>query len=215
MADSDQDKSLAGWRRRLGGNGSDPAGGVLLLFAIVAVMWLVEVVNALDANRLDSDGLYARNLSRIWGILTSPFIHASFAHLADNSVPLLLLGLIIAAHGARRLAVVTGLIIVIGGLGTWLISPGGVSTIGASGVVFGYATYLMARGFFDRKIWELGVGLVVGVIWGWALLSSLIPHAGISWQGHVCGAIAGVLVAWRFAAADRQSRAAAVPGSVA
>jgi membrane associated rhomboid family serine protease len=179
--------------------------GVIVLAAIVLLMWLVEAINSLDGNRLDRDGLYSRSVSRFWGILTSPFIHASFQHLLDNTVPLIFLGVIIALHGARRLLVVTGFIVLIGGLGTWLIGPGGnTSTIGASGVVFGYATYLLARGFFDRSIWELAVGIFVGVIWGAVLISSLIPRSGVSWQGHLCGGIAGVIVAWRLSRVDHQ-----------
>jgi membrane associated rhomboid family serine protease len=90
---------------------------------------------------------------------------------------------------------VTLIVVVIGGLGTWLISPSGSYTFGASGVVFGYATYLFARGFFNRSALDLLIGLVVGVIWGGALVASLVPHAGVSWQGHLAGAIAGVIAA--------------------
>ncbi len=169
--------------------------GVGLLVGIVAVMWVVEVINSLDANRLRSDGIWARNVDRLWGIFTAPFIHATFAHLIDNTIPFVFMGLIIALAGASRLALVTAIVIVIGGLGTWLVSPGGESTIGASGVVFGYATYLFARGFFNRSALELLTGLIVGVIWGAALLVSVVPQPGVSWQGHVCGAVAGVLAA--------------------
>src|SRR5277367_2229002 len=90
--------------------------GLVLLAGIVAFMWLVEVINTLDSNRLADDGIYARNVSRFWGILTSPFIHASFQHLTGNTVPFLFLGAIIALSGAGRLALVTGFIIVVGGL---------------------------------------------------------------------------------------------------
>jgi membrane associated rhomboid family serine protease len=178
--------------------------GLLVLAGIVLLMWVVEAINSLDSNRLNNDGLYSRNVSRFWGILTSPFIHANFQHLLDNTVPFIFLGVIIALHGARRLLVVTAFIVLIGGLGTWLIGPGNTSTIGASGIVFGYATYLLARGFFDRSIWELGVGIVVGVIWGAVLLSSLVPRSGVSWQGHLCGGIAGVIVAWRLSQKDHR-----------
>ena len=179
--------------------------GLALLAGMVALMWVIEVINKISGNDLSGDGIYARNIGRFWGILTSPFIHASFQHLMDNTVPFVFLGVIIALHGARRLALVTGFIIVIGGLGTWLIGPGGgTSTIGASGVVFGYATYLLARGFFDRSIWELGVGILVGVVWGAVLISSLVPHNGISWQAHLCGGIAGVIVAWRLSTMDHR-----------
>jgi membrane associated rhomboid family serine protease len=178
--------------------------GLVVLAAIVLLMWLVEAINSIDSNKLKSDGIYARSIDRFWGILTSPFIHASFQHLIDNTLPFLFLGIIIALHGAGRLLLVTGFIIVIGGLGTWVIGPGGTSTIGASGVVFGYASYLLTRGFFDRSIWELAVGMVVGLIWGAALLSSLVPHSGISWQAHLCGAAAGVIVAWRLSQVDHR-----------
>jgi membrane associated rhomboid family serine protease len=158
-------------------------------------MWIVEVINTLDANRLDSDGIYGRNVSHLWGILTAPFIHASFAHLISNTVPLVFMGCIVALRGAVRLALVTVIVILVGGLGTWLVAPANIPTIGASGVVFGYAAYLFARGFFNRSALEVLVGLVVGVIWGGALVASLVPHTGISWQGHLFGLVGGVVAA--------------------
>jgi membrane associated rhomboid family serine protease len=181
-------------------------GGVALLAAIVCTMWIVEIVNSLDSNRLDYDGIYPRNPERLWGVVTSPFIHASFQHLLDNTIPLLFMGLFIALRGALRLGLVTAIVIIVGGLGTWLIAPAGYSTIGASGVVFGYAAYLFARGFFDRSAVELLVGAAVGLVWGAALLASLIPHTGISWQAHVCGAVGGVLAAWALARHDDRAR---------
>jgi membrane associated rhomboid family serine protease len=177
--------------------------GIELLLGIVALMWVVETINSLDANALDGDGIYPRNLGHLWGILTAPFLHVSFGHLVSNTIPLMFMGLIIALRGATRLAVVTLIVIVIGGLGTWLIGPSGSVTVGASGVVFGYATYLLTRGLFDRSVLELLAGAVVGVVWGGALLASLVPHYGISWQGHLCGALAGVLAAWLLASGPR------------
>ena len=182
--------------------------GVALLTGIVAFMWVIEVINTIDSNRLDNDGIWARNVDRLWGILTAPFIHASFAHLIGNTIPFVFMGLIIALAGAARLALVTAIVILVGGIGTWLVSPGGIPTIGASGVVFGYATYLFARGFFNRSALELLTGLIVGAIWGAALLASVVPHPGVSWQGHVCGAIGGVVAASLL----RRQRPTATPG---
>jgi membrane associated rhomboid family serine protease len=171
--------------------------GILLLVGIVALMWLVEAINAADSYRLDGDGIYPRSLGHLWGIFTAPFIHENFSpHLLDNTIPLVFMGLIIALSGAARLGLVTLIVIVVGGIGTWLIAPAHTVTIGASGVVFGYATYLFARGFFDRSILELLTGLIVGAIWGGALLASVVPQAGVSWQGHVCGAIGGIVAAF-------------------
>jgi membrane associated rhomboid family serine protease len=170
--------------------------GLVALAGIVAFMWLLEVVNTLDSNRLDHDGIWARSFGHLWGIFTAPFLHVSFAHLIANTIPFVFMGVIIALHGAKRLALVTLIVIVVGGLGTWLIAPSHSITVGASGVVFGYAAYLLVRGLFDRSALEVLVGIVVGVVWGGALLSSLVPHYGVSWQGHVCGAVGGVVAAY-------------------
>ncbi|MFL5821962.1 MAG: rhomboid family intramembrane serine protease [Solirubrobacteraceae bacterium] len=178
-------------------------GGIEVLLGFVGIIWLVEVINAIDGYGLNADGIYPRSVNHLWGILTAPFIHENFSpHLIDNTVPLVFMGLIIALRGARTLLYVTVIVILVGGLGTWLIGPSHSDAIGASGVVFGYATYLMARGFFSRSVLELLTGLIVVVVWGGALLSSLVPHAHISWQGHLCGGVAGVLAAWLLARQD-------------
>ncbi|HEX3691175.1 MAG TPA: rhomboid family intramembrane serine protease [Solirubrobacteraceae bacterium] len=186
--------------------------GLSLLIGIVAIMWIVEVINSVDRYRLDTDGgISPRDVDRVWAIFTSPFLHAGWQHLIDNTIPFVFMGVIIAMRGAAKLALVTLIVIVVGGLGTWLIAPAGTETVGASGVVFGYATYLFTRGLFDRSTLQVLTGVVVGAVWGGALLSSVVPHAGISWQAHVCGAIGGVIAAWllagRQAARDRDDGA--------
>ena len=188
--------------------------GVAVLAGVVVLMWFLEAVNTLDSNHLDSDGIYARNVGHLWGIFTAPFIHVSWQHLIANTVPFVFMGLIIALQGAKRFALVTLIVIVVGGIGTWLISPSGVVTDGASGVVFGYATYLFTRGFFNRNVLELLIGLIVGVVWGGVLLSSVVPHYGVSWQGHVCGAIGGVIAAYVLRN-ERRGTAPATPDSLA
>ena len=193
------------------GRFSDPARvGIEALIVIVAVMWIIELINTIDNNALDSDGIHARDPGRLWGVLTAPFVHASFAHLISNTIPFIFMGVIIALRGVRELLLVTAIVIVVGGLGTWLIAPAHTSTIGASGVVFGYATYLLTRGLFNRSALELVTALIVAVVWGGALLASLVPHYGVSWQAHVCGALAGVLAAWVLRA--RRGRGASTGG---
>ena len=120
---------------------------------------------------------------------------------------------VIALRGAARVALVTLVVIVIGGLGTWLISPSGSVTVGASGVVFGYAGYLLTRGLFNRSALEIVTGGLVGAIWGGALLTSLVPHSGISWQGHLSGGIAGIIAAWLLADRPSAAKRSAGPSS--
>jgi membrane associated rhomboid family serine protease len=169
--------------------------GVRALGVLVAIMWAVELVNALDKYRLDRDGIVPRNVSHLDGILFAPFLHASFQHLLGNTVPFIILGLAIALSGVRRLLLVTLVVALVSGLGVWLTAPGETQTVGASGVVFGYATYLVSRGLFDRRVGEVVFGVFVLLLFGGALVSDLIPHTGISWEAHLFGGIGGVLAA--------------------
>jgi membrane associated rhomboid family serine protease len=173
--------------------------GFQVVAAMVALMWLVEVIDALDNHRLDSEGIVPRNVSKLPGILFAPFLHASFGHLLANTVPFLALGLAIALEGAARVLVVTLIVVAVSGFGTWLTAPSSTLTVGASGLVFGYASYLVGRGVFSRRLGQLAIGAVVAAIFGGALLWGLVPHSGISWQDHLFGAIGGVLAARGFA----------------
>ncbi len=170
--------------------------GLKLLAALVGLMWLVEIVDTAMNGALDRYGIISRDPEGLVGIVTAPFLHLGFGHLISNTLPLVTLGALIAISGAARLAAVTALVTVIGGFGTWLVSPPQTITIGASGLVFGYAAYLIARGLFNRRIGQVLVGVVVILVWGSALLGGLLPQDGISWQGHLFGGIAGVLAAW-------------------
>jgi membrane associated rhomboid family serine protease len=199
-------------RARLAPGGRQVRDGVTLLFGMLAAMWALAAIDYVEPavrsggtsvhDRLAMDGgILPRNVGHLWAIFTAPFLHENFyPHLIDNTIPLAFMGVIIAVHGARRLGLVTLIVIVVSGLGTWLIAPGNTDTFGASGLVFGYATYLFARGLFNRNVLEVVVGLFVGLFWGAALVASIVPHAGVSWQDHVCGAIGGVIAAWLLAA---------------
>jgi len=167
-----------------------------MLALLVGLMWVTEFVDTLLGGRLDNFGIEARDTDGLVGIATAPFLHAGFGHLISNTIPLLMMGAIIAVAGASRLLAVTAVVAVVSGFGTWLTSPPASITIGASGLVFGYATYLIARGVFNRSLGQLLVGLLVIIVWGGALLGGLLPQTGISWQGHLFGAIGGVVGAW-------------------
>jgi len=166
-----------------------------LLFAMVAVMWVVEAINSVDSQHLNSAGIHPRVISGLAGVLLAPFLHASFAHLIGNTVPFVILGGVIALTEGMRLAVVTALVGLVAGFGTWAIAADGSTTVGASGIVFGYATYLIGRGVFSRRLLQLAIGLAVGLAFGLTLLYSLIPRSGVSWQDHLFGAVGGILAA--------------------
>jgi membrane associated rhomboid family serine protease len=169
--------------------------GAAVIGILLAAMWVLEIVNSIDGQKLDGDGIHPRSLGGLPGILSAPFLHAGFGHLLGNTIPFAILGMLVAIGGARRVIEVTVIVILIAGLGTWLTAGGGTSTIGASGVVFGYAGYLIARGFFTRRMMELAGGVVVALLFGGALAWDLVPRSGVSWEDHLFGGIGGILAA--------------------
>lgn len=172
----------------------DRRDGLVLLVGMAALRWAVEIVDVV-AFDLDSHGIQPREVDGLPGIAFAPFLHAGFGHLIGNTVPFLLLGAAIALAGVARVAVVTAVIVVVGGLGTWLIGPEDTVHIGASGVVFGYASHLMSRAFWTRRLVDVGLGVLVLAVYGTTLLFGLVPTPGVSWQGHLFGAIGGVVAA--------------------
>ncbi|HEY0633600.1 MAG TPA: rhomboid family intramembrane serine protease, partial [Thermoleophilaceae bacterium] len=166
---------------------ADRQQGLILVGAMAALMWLVEIVDQVTSANLDQYGIKPHEADGLVGIVTAPFLHAGFGHLEGNTVPFLLLGGAIALSGLRRVALATAIIALVGGLGVWLIAPSGTDHIGASGIVFGYAAYLIARGLFSRSLLHLVVGVVVIGVYGTTLLFGVAPRDGISWQGHVFG----------------------------
>jgi membrane associated rhomboid family serine protease len=179
--------------------GSDRYVAFRVVLVMLAVMWVSEVVDVASGHKLDELGIEPREPDGLIGVGTAPFLHAGFGHLLSNTVPFVILGLVVAFEGVKRFAAVTVIVMVVGGLGTWLFASSNTIHIGASGVVFGYAAYLIIRGVFNRSLSELAVAVVVVLVLGGALLGGFVPRAGVSWQGHFFGAVGGVLAAWLLA----------------
>jgi membrane associated rhomboid family serine protease len=192
----------------------DRTNGVLLVAGMAAVMWIVEVIDQISGGDLEQYGIKPHEGDGLPGIVTAPFLHAGWGHLIGNTVPFLVLGVTIALSGLARVAATTAIVAVVGGVGVWLFAPSHTDHIGASGIVFGYASYLIARGLFSRNLLHLAVGLFVIALYGSTLLFGLAPRDGISWQGHLFGAIGGVVAARVLdARSDRAQRDRSKAGS--
>jgi membrane associated rhomboid family serine protease len=168
--------------------------GTILSFT--AVLWVLELYDQLTGQWLDQDGIVPRSLDGLSGVLWAPLLHGGFAHLAANTLPFVVLGFLVLANGIGRFVYVTAVIWVLGGLGVWLTAPYGSVTIGMSGVIFGWLTYLLVRGFFARSGTQILLAVVVFFLWGGILLGVLPGQEGVSWQGHLFGALAGIFAAW-------------------
>jgi len=162
---------------------------------MLGAMWVLEVVDTVLRNRLDRYGIRPRDAEGLVGIALAPFLHAGFGHLIANSVPFALLGGVIAIGALQRFVLVSLIVALVSGGGVWLLGADHSVHIGASGLVFGYLTYLLARGLFARNLLYILGGVVVFMMYG-TVLWGVLPAPGISWQGHLFGAIGGVLAAY-------------------
>lgn len=185
---------------------SDVRHGLVFVGVMAVIMWIAEIVDTVMGGDLDAYGIEPRDTDGLDGIVFAPFLHSGFDHLIANTVPFLVLGAIIALSGLVRVALVTLIVMVVGGLGTWLVAPAHTVHIGASGVVFGYAGYLIARAVYTRSLSHLAAGIIVVAIWGFTLLGGLLPQDGISWQGHLFGLVGGVVAAWALDGRDARRR---------
>ncbi|MBB5776952.1 rhomboid family intramembrane serine protease [Nonomuraea jabiensis] len=175
---------------------SGALSALAVVVAMLAVMWVVEGVDFVLNGRLDREfGIIGWEPDGLIGILFAPFLHGGFGHLMANSLPLLVLGFLAGLRDLRKFLWASVLIILIGGLGTWLTSPN-VYTVGASGLIFGYFGFILARGLFDRRLLDIVIAIGVGFAY-WGILAGLLPNQqGISWQGHLFGLIGGVVAGW-------------------
>lgn len=186
-----------------------PVPSAILMLGFTALLYVVEVVDQISHLALDSEGgIISRRLDGLDGILWAPFLHAGWDHLVANTVPFLVFGFLAMAGGFGQWLVVTATIWVLSGLGVWLAGPSDTATVGASGVIFGWFVFLLVRGFFARSLRQIAVAVVLFAIWGSVLWGVLPSDPRISWQGHLFGALAGLLCASLVARADRGPRLA-------
>jgi membrane associated rhomboid family serine protease len=191
--------------------------GGLTVLSFVSLLYVIELFDALSDHRLDDNGIRPLEADGLWGVLFSPLLHSNWDHLVANTIPLLVLGFLMTLAGMSRFIFATAIVWILGGLGTWLIGNIGMhcpyvgvqctgNHVGASGLIFGYLAFLIVFGFFTRKAWEIVVGVVVLFVYGSVLLGVLPGTPGVSWQGHLCGAIAGVIAAYLLSTPERKAR---------
>ncbi|MGJ0121644.1 rhomboid family intramembrane serine protease [Williamsia sp. MIQD14] len=174
----------------------------VIMIVLIAVLYLVEAIDSATNMRLDNDGIVPRETDGLAGIVWSPFLHAGFDHLTSNATVGAVLGFLLLL--ARRFLVTTAIVWIVSGVGVWLVGPAHVSTIGASGIIFGWLAFLLVRGLFNRSPLQILLGVALGLVYGSVLWGVLPTQPQISWQAHLFGAIGGVLAASVLAGRDRR-----------
>jgi len=166
-----------------------------MLAGFIACLWVIQGVNWAMGYRLNFlFGLLPRHVGGADGIIAMPLLHGSFAHLISNTVPLLIMGALLAATATRALVAVNAVIVLLGGGLVWLLGSPAIH-IGASGLVFGWFGFLVARGLVDRSPVTLGAAALVGLVYGSLIWGVLPGQPGVSWEAHLFGALAGVAAA--------------------
>ena len=162
---------------------------IVLFFFIL--IWLAEVYNLASGRSLVSYGILPRHIEGLPGIILHPFIHGSLQHVMSNSIPLLILGFIVALEGAGKFFKVTLFILIVGGSLLWLLGRASYH-VGASLLIFGYFGYIIVNAFHKRSAGSVLAAIITIVMYG-GLIYGLIPAANhISWEGHLFGLIAGI-----------------------
>ena len=179
---------------------AQPLRALVVILAFTALLWVIEFYDVATGGRLDyDDGIVPRTADGLDGILWAPLLHHGFAHLESNTLPFVIFGFLVLAAGLGRFVLVTAFIWLIAGLGVWLTAPAGSVTVGMSGVIFGWLTFLLVRGFVARSGLQILLAVGLFLVWGSVLIGVLPGRPDVSWQGHLSGALAGVLAAWLFA----------------
>ncbi len=179
--------------------------GLGLVFQLLLVMYLVQFANLLTDGRLRVFGIFPRDWSSLLFIFTAPFIHGSWLHLINNSIGFVIFSLLCLVRGKRFYVQTSLLIVVLGGLLVWLVGRPAVH-IGASGWIFGLWSLSIALAWFERSVVNFLVAIVVVVFYGDMIAGVLPGDPGVSFEGHACGAVAGIVAAATYGRRSRRWR---------
>ncbi|MCY4074709.1 MAG: rhomboid family intramembrane serine protease [Acidobacteria bacterium] len=162
----------------------------------VGLIWAVSLYGLfVDPGVVSALALVPRRIDGLPGVLGTLLVHGSLGHLAANTPPLLVLGVMVAVRGAAYYLTTALAITVVGGLGLWVVGRD-AAHIGASGLIFGLFGFLVARGYYERRWSSIAAALVVVVLYG-GMIAGVVPRGGqVSWEAHLCGLLAGILCAW-------------------
>jgi membrane associated rhomboid family serine protease len=172
-------------------------GNIAFIFILIGGILAVYLLEFVAPQKVLSHGLIPRTQRGLVGIATMPFLHANFAHLSGNLISLVVLLAFMLVFHSKQLIVDVVLIAIVGGLLLWLFGRSAVH-IGASGLIYGLAGYMIVAGITHKRFWEVVAALAVAVFYGNSLFWGLLPlQPGISWDGHLAGALGGAIVGLR------------------
>ena len=166
-----------------------------LIFPAVFVLliWLVKIIEIADGIDLWYLGIYPRTLRGLPGIILAPLIHGSFNHLIDNTIPLFFLSWALFYFYNKVSYQVFFITYLFTGIAVWLFARSSYH-IGASGLIYGFGSFLFFSGIIRQNINLLAISLLVTFLYGSMIWGILPNQEGISWESHLAGGVAGFLL---------------------
>jgi membrane associated rhomboid family serine protease len=167
---------------------------VYLVLAFIAGIWIIEIVNIALDHWLCNWGIYPRSIAGLPGILLSPLLHFGLEHVLMNTLPFIILGGFIIIRHPGQFIKISLLIIILGGIGVWVLGRSAYH-VGASGLVFGYFGFIVARGWYERSLGSIIIAILAILIYGGMVMGIVPLFAYISWEAHLFGFLAGIFAA--------------------
>jgi membrane associated rhomboid family serine protease len=172
---------------------------LFVMVGFIAVIWILQIVNWAGHYGLDASyGIIPRDVVRLPDIFIAPFLHFSWSHIEANSGPLFIFGFLAAYRGVWKFVGLTVLVILTSGFAAWFFQSGNTLGVGASGLVFGYFGYVLARGLIDRNLIDALIAVVMGLSFAYLFTIAIPGTPHVSWLAHLGGLIGGVAGGWIF-----------------
>jgi membrane associated rhomboid family serine protease len=163
---------------------------IVLIF--IAMCWIVSILDWITLFDLNYFGIHPRHASGMVGIIFSPFFHGSYSHLVVNTVPLFVLSVVLLFFYERIAFHVIMIVWIVGGGLTWALAGPGIH-IGASGLIYGIAAFLISFGILNRNFTSILISVAITIIYGGSMVSGILPiRFAVSWEGHLFSAVSGV-----------------------
>jgi len=165
------------------------------------LLWIIHLTAQFIGLDLYKMGLLPRNTTGLLGIVTAPLIHGDFSHLISNTFPLIILGWIILFFYPKVSYFLFIFIYLVTGLLVWIFARQ-VYHIGASGIVYGFVSFLFFSGLFRKDNTSITLALIITFLYGGIVWGMLPGMKGISWESHLLGAVTGLVAAYLFRKVD-------------
>ena len=177
----------------------------LFPFWFLIAIWAVEIISKLYDIDLRWLGVHPRHLSEWYTFLTGAFIHSDFEHIFNNTYPIIITGIFIFFLYGKYSNAAFILSFLLSGLLIFLFARSNTYHVGASGLAYSWAFLLAASGFFRKDRISLALGLLVAMLYG-SMIWGIFPlETGVSWDGHLYGALSGIIIAFLFRNINRKN----------